>query len=131
MFWSQTIFFLWSQYCSRNRVYVAVIETTGIRVVCHHDFWWEPARTYYHNQTTLWGREVMKTFVPRLYNSRFRHCVINSPAQQELKKDAVSTLLSCPMFLIFLSPPGGRMTITALSGVIWAFRMIFSFRRRG
>jgi glycosyltransferase involved in cell wall biosynthesis len=87
--------------------FMSAIETTGIRVVCHHhDFWWEPARTYYHNQTTLWGREVMKNFfVPRLYNSRFRHCVINSPAQQELKKRCGIDSVVVPNVFDFSSPP--------------------------
>ncbi len=86
--------------------FMSAIEKTGIRVVCHHhDFWWEPARTYYHNQTTLWGREIMKNyFVPRLNNSRFRHCVINSPARQELKNRCGIDSVVVPNVFDFSAP---------------------------
>ncbi len=68
--------------------FMAAIQKTGVNVVCHHhDFWWESSRPQYFKQTTRWGQEVMDNyFVPRIDNSRFRHCVINSLAQKEFSK---------------------------------------------
>lgn len=87
--------------------FLAAIQKTGIRVVCHHhDFWWEPSRPHYFKQTTMWGWEVMdKYFVPRFDDSRFRHCVINSLAQKEFRKRYGINAVVVPNVFDFSAPP--------------------------
>ncbi|NLV36998.1 MAG: glycosyltransferase family 4 protein [Clostridiaceae bacterium] len=87
--------------------FMAAIKKTGVGVVCHHhDFWWEPSRPQYFKQTTRWGQKVMDNyFVPRIDNSHFRHCVINSLAQKEFSKRYGINSVVVPNVFDFSGPP--------------------------
>ncbi|MCA0984747.1 glycosyltransferase family 4 protein [Halobacillus yeomjeoni] len=60
------------------------IERTGVRTICHHhDFHWE--RDKYQNPTADFVKEWLGQYFPPV-SPRISHVVINSLAQDELKK---------------------------------------------
>jgi mannosylglucosylglycerate synthase len=78
------------------------VENTGIKCICHHhDFYWE--RDNYKNPTCSFVSDMLEQFFPPV-GPNFKHVVINSLAQTELKKRKKLPSTIVPNVLDFQQP---------------------------